>query len=83
MSRIRLGDEHKAVLVDLYTRTLKTLGDLPCMEEFERPHASFLNRTGLNLSRDDAWRAIVGLLESGRLGRKPRPLSPSGANDGQ
>ena len=83
MSRIRLSDEHKGLLADLYTRTRKTLDDLPYTEEFERLHASFLNRTGLNLSRHDVWRAIVGIRKSGRLSRKLCPLSPPSANDGQ
>ena len=83
MSRVRLGDEHKALLVDLYACTHKTLDDLPYTEEFERLHASFLNRTGLNLSRHDVWLAIAGLGKSGRLGRKQRPLPPPGAGDGR
>lgn len=83
MSRVRLLDEHKELLADLYTRTRKTLDDLPYTEEFERLHASFLSRTGLNLSRHDVWRAIVRVRKSGRLGRKQRPLSPPGASDGR
>ena len=83
MSRVHLGDEHKALLVDLYARTHKTLDDLPYTEEFERLQASFLNRTGLNLSRHDVWRAIAGLRKSGRLGRKERPLPASGRDDAQ
>ena len=83
MSRVRLRDEHKELLADLYTRTHKTLDDLPYTEEFERLHASFLNRTGLNLSRHDLWRAIVSVRKSGRLARKQRPFSPRDANDRQ
>jgi len=83
MSRIRLSEEHKELLAELYTRTQKTLDDLPYTEEFERLHASFLNRTGLNLSRHDVWHAIVGERKSGRLSRKHRPLSTSSETDGQ
>lgn len=82
MSRVRLTDEHKALLADLYTRTQRTLDDLPYTEEFERLHASFLNRTGLNLSRHDVWLAITNLRKSGRLGRKQRPSSLPDANEG-
>ncbi len=80
MNRVRLCDEHKELLDDLYTRTHKTLDALPYTEEFERLHASFLNRTGLNLSRHDVWRAIVNARKSGRLTRKQRLLSPPEAN---
>jgi hypothetical protein len=80
MSRVRLRDEHKELLAQLYNRTHKTLDDLPYTEEFERLHASFLNRTGLNLSRHDVWRAIVSARKSGRLARKQRPLLPPDAD---
>lgn len=81
MPRVHLLDEHKELLAELYTRTRKTLDDLPYTEEFERLHASFLNRTGLNLSRHDVWRAIVGIRKSGRLGTKQRPSSPPGVDN--
>ena len=72
MSRIRLRDEHKVLLADLYTRTRKTLDDLPYTEEFERLHASFLNRTGLNLSRHDVSRH--------RQRAQSRPTQPKRTN---
>ena len=83
MSQARLRDEHKELLADLYSRTQKTLDDLPYTEEFERLHASFLNRTGLNLSRHDVWLAIVGVRKSGRLGRTQRGISPPSETNGQ
>ncbi len=79
MSRICLCEEHKILLAELYTRTNKTLDDLPYTEEFERLHASFLNRTGLNLDRHDVWRAVVNVRKAGKLSRKRRtPANPTG-----
>ena len=75
MIDIRLCDEHKELLNELYLRTKKTLDDLPYTEEFERLHASFLNRTGLNLDRHDVWLAIVNIRKAGRLGRKKRSIN--------
>ncbi len=80
MSQIRLCDEQKILLSELYARTRRTLDDLPYTEEFEYLHASFLNRTGLNMSRHDVWRAIVNMRTAGQPGRK-RPLDPA-ANTG-
>jgi hypothetical protein len=36
MSRIRLRDEHNVLLADLYTRTTKTLDDLPYKSQYDR-----------------------------------------------
>lgn len=72
MSRIRLRDEHKQLLIELYERTRKTVDDLPYTEQFERLYESFIQRTGLNLNRHDFWRALSSQRKAGRLVRKER-----------
>jgi len=72
MERIRLREEHRRLLVDLYKRTRKTVDDLPYSEEFERLYESFIQRSGLNMGRHHVWRALASQRKASRLVRKQR-----------
>jgi hypothetical protein len=72
MSKIKLRDEHKRLLVDLYKRTAKTVDDLPYTEEFERLYESFVQRSGLTMNRHDVWRALASQRKASGLVRKER-----------
>ncbi len=72
MNRVKLRDEHKALLVELYERTAKTVDDLPYSEEFERLYESFLQRSGLDMNRHDVWRALASRRKGSHLVRKER-----------
>jgi hypothetical protein len=72
MARLRIRDEHKQMLVELYQRTRKTVDDLPYTEEFERLYESFTQRSGLNMNRHDVWRALASQRKASRLVRKER-----------
>jgi len=72
MSRLRIRDEHKQLLIDLYRRTRKTVDDLPYTEEFERLYESFIQRSGLNMNRHDFWRVLSSQRKASRLVRKER-----------
>ncbi len=72
MTQIRLRDEHKQLLIELYERTKKTVDDLPYTEEFERLYESFLQRSGLDMNRHDVWRALASQRKASRLIRKER-----------
>lgn len=72
MAKLRISNEHKQLLVELYQRTRKTVDDLPYTEEFEKLYESFLQRTGLNLNRHDFWRILSSQRKASRLVRKER-----------
>ncbi len=72
MPRLRISQVHKALLVELYNRTRKTVDDLPYTEEFERLYESFVQRSGLNMNRHDFWRALSSQRKASRLVRKER-----------
>jgi hypothetical protein len=72
MPKIKLKNEHKQILVDLYKRTAKTVDDLPYTEEFEHLYESFVQRSGLTMSRHDVWRALASQRKASRLERKER-----------
>ena len=57
MPGMRVNAFHKQLLIELYKRTRKTVDDLPYTEEFERLYESFLQRSGLSMTRHDVWRA--------------------------
>lgn len=58
MAHLRLKEDHKRVLIDLYERTQRTVDDLPYTDEFEQLYTGFIARTGLTLNRHDVWRAL-------------------------
>ena len=58
------------MLLDLYTRTSKTLDDLPYTDEFENLYTAFIARTGRTMTRHDVWRALANLRKDRRLARK-------------
>jgi hypothetical protein len=72
MKRLRLREEHKQLLVELYERTRKTVDELPYTEEFERLYESFIHRSGMSLGRHDVWRAPASQRKASRLVRKVR-----------
>lgn len=72
MNRLVLQREHKQLLSDLYTRTRKTVDDLPYTDEFEELYTSFVARSGLILNRHDVWRALASQRKASRLVRKER-----------
>jgi len=72
MKRLRLHDEHKQLLAELYERTRKTVDELPYTEEFERLYESFLQRSGVSLIRHDVWRALASQRKASHLVRKIR-----------
>jgi hypothetical protein len=72
MARLRIPDQHKQLLVELYKRTRKTVDDLPYTEEFERLYESFIQRSGLSMNRHDVWRALASQRKASRLVRKER-----------
>jgi hypothetical protein len=69
---LKISRAHKAMLVDLYKRTRKTVDELPYTEEFERLYESFLQRTGLALNRHQTWRALSSCRKGSLLPRKNR-----------
>ena len=73
MSRVRIREDHKQLLAGLYERTAKTLDELPYTEEFERLFASFLQKTGLNISRHEVWHLLAGQRKAAKLARMKRP----------
>lgn len=72
MARLRIPDQHKQLLIELYKRTRKTVDDLPYTEEFERLYESFIQRSGMNMNRHDVWRALASQRKASRLVRKER-----------
>lgn len=72
MARLRIRDEHKQQLIELYERTRMTVDDLPYTEEFERLYESFIQRSGLSMNRHDVWRALASQRKARRLVRKVR-----------
>ncbi|MBU0640304.1 MAG: hypothetical protein KKB50_15675 [Planctomycetes bacterium] len=72
MARLRIPNQRKQLLIELYKRTRKTVDDLPYTEEFERLYESFIQRSGLNMNRHDVWRALASQRKASRLVRKER-----------
>jgi len=72
MRRPRLSKAHEDTLLELYTRTSKTLDDLPYTEEFEDLYTAFIARSGRTMTRHDVWRALSNLRKARRLARKAR-----------
>jgi hypothetical protein len=72
MKRLHLKPEHKNILIELYNRTHKTVDGLPYTEEFERLYESFVQRSGLNLTRHHVWRALARQRKAKHLVRKER-----------
>jgi len=72
MRRPSLSKAHEDMLLDLYTRTSKTLDDLPYTEEFEDLYTAFVARSGRTMTRHDMWRALTNLRKATRLVRKAR-----------
>lgn len=72
MSRTRITSADKQVIAELYTRTRKTVDDLPYTEEFERIYAEFCERTGRDWTRHDVWRLLSNARKASRLTRKER-----------
>ncbi len=72
MPRVILKPEHKSILIDLYTRTRKTVDDLPYTDEFEELYTAFIARSGRTLTRHDVWRALSSQRKAKRLVRKER-----------
>jgi len=72
MRRPSLSKAHEDMLLELYTRTSKTLDDLPYTEEFEDLYTSFVARSGRTMTRHDVWRAMTNLRKAKRLVRKRR-----------
>jgi hypothetical protein len=58
------------MLLDLYTRTSKTLDDLPYTDEFEELYTAFVARSGRTMTRHDLWRSLTNLRKARRLVRK-------------
>ena len=72
MPRVRLTDDQKQVLVELYARVTRTVDDLPYTDEFELLHTEFIRRTGLTMTRHDFWRALSSQRKASQLVRKER-----------
>jgi hypothetical protein len=66
----RLSKTHEDMLLDLYTRTSKTLDDLPYTDEFEELYTAFVARSGRTMTRHDLWRSLTNLRKARRLVRK-------------
>lgn len=75
MPRLTLQSTHRDLLIELYTRTQKTVDELPYTEEFESLYTAFIARTGLTLTRHDLWRALSSQRKASRLVRKVRPVA--------
>ena len=72
MTRIRLSQDQKHTLIELYKRTKRTVDDLPYTDEFETLHTEFVARTGLTMTKHDVWRALASQRKGSRLVRKER-----------
>jgi hypothetical protein len=72
MRRPSLSKAHEDMLLELYTRTSKTLDELPYTEEFEDLYTAFVARSGRTMTRHDVWRAMTNLRKARRLVRKRR-----------
>jgi hypothetical protein len=72
MRRPSLSKAHEDILLELYTRTSKTLDDLPYTDEFEDLVTAFVARSGRTMTRHDMWRALANLRKAKRLVRKAR-----------
>ena len=72
MRRPSLSKAHEDVLLELYSRTSKTLDDLPYTEEFEDLYTAFVARSGRTMTRHDVWRVLTNLRKARRLVRKRR-----------
>ncbi len=70
MARLRLNNAHRQILVELYTRTSRTVDDLPYTEEFEVLYTGFIARSGTIMTRHDVWKAIAGCRKQSKLVRK-------------
>lgn len=72
MSHLRLSNQHKQILAELYKATKRTVDDLPYTEEFEGLYTAFIARSGLTMTRHDVWKALASARKASRLVRKQR-----------
>ena len=72
MARLRLSNAHKQILMELYTRTSRTVDDLPYTDEFEVLYTGFIARSGTVMTRHDVWKALAGCRKQSKLIRKSR-----------
>jgi hypothetical protein len=67
-----LSAGHAAIVGELYSDSLLTVDELPYTDEFEKLHAEFVARSGLQISRHDLRRAMANARKARRLVRKAR-----------
>jgi hypothetical protein len=67
-----LSTGHEMLVRELYTRSSRTVDDLPYTDEFDRLYAEFVARSGRRITQHDFWRAIANARKAGRLVRKAR-----------
>jgi hypothetical protein len=67
-----LSNASKEILVELYRRSNRTVDDLPYTDDFEAIYHSFLQRSGVSMTRHDVWKALAGCRKQSRLIRKRR-----------
>ncbi len=70
--RITLSQAEKDLVVELYDGCGLTRDNLPYTPEFERMHATFVARTGREISLHDFWKAVASAGKASRLRRKER-----------
>jgi len=70
---VKLNEEQRLVIVDLYADCRRVRDELPYSAEFDRMHAEFMIKTGLRLTRHDFWRKISAIGKAGELPNKKRP----------
>ena len=67
-----LSTGHEMLVRELYTRSSRTVDDLPYTDEFDQLYAEFVTRSGRRITQHDFWRAIANARKAGRLMRKRR-----------
>ena len=72
MTRTRVTNADKRVLISLYERIQKTVDEWRYTGDFDRPYDGFLAETQLILSRHEVWRLLSNARKASRLVRKER-----------
>lgn len=72
MTRTRVTNADKRVLISLYERIQKTVDELRYTGDFDRLYDGFLAETQLSLSRHEVWRLLSNARKASRLVRKER-----------
>lgn len=65
----QLAEDEKHLLERLYSKTSRSIDDLPYTDEMEEIHRCFVQQTGRDMTVSDVFKALKNLGRLGRLGK--------------